>query len=103
MTADELEIELKSGRAPVLVDVRSTAEFLDGHIRGAVHAPFPSVVKHVQTALLQKDRLLVLVCEHGPRAQMARTLLKWHGYKKIELLSGHMAQWRLEGRPLQKN
>jgi hydroxyacylglutathione hydrolase len=49
-----------------------------------------------------KRQLLVLVCEHGPRAQLGKALLKWSGYKNVELLDGHMASWRRSGRPLHK-
>jgi 3-mercaptopyruvate sulfurtransferase SseA len=30
-------------------------------------------------------------------------LLKWHGYKNLELLDGHMMRWRQAGRLLQRD
>ena len=103
MTPDELEKRIKAGQAPVLLDVRSGFEFESGHISGAVHAPLVNVLKSVQVASVAKQDLLVLVCEHGPRAQLAKVLLKWNGYKNIELLDGHMAHWRHSGRSVKKN
>ncbi|MCK4507700.1 MAG: rhodanese-like domain-containing protein [Desulfuromonadales bacterium] len=102
MTAEELEKSIKSGQAPVLLDVRSGFEFKSGHIRGAIHAPLVNVLQATQAASKDKDDLLVLICEHGPRAQLAKVLLKWKGYKNLELLNGHMAHWRQSGRSVKK-
>jgi rhodanese-related sulfurtransferase len=98
VTAEEFEKRLKSGQAPVLLDVRSDAEFNSGHISGAIHAPLPNVLKATHVASQNKQDLLVIICEHGPRAQLAKVLLKCNGYKNIELLNGHMAHWRHSGR-----
>ena len=102
MTPDELEKRTKTGQVPVLLDVRSGLEFASGHISGAVHAPLVNVLKAVQVASPAKQDLLVIVCEQGPRAQLAKVLLKWNGYKNIALLDGHMDQWRRSGRPVKK-
>lgn len=94
MTAEELERRLKSGEVPVILDVRSGLEFKAGHIRGATHAPLGNVLKVAQSVSKNCEELLLLVCEHGPRAQIAKVRLKWNGYKNIELLKGHMSHWR---------
>jgi len=103
VTAEELGKLMKSGQAPVLLDVRSGSEFNSGHISGAIHAPLTNVLKATSVASKNKQDLLVLICEHGPRAQLAKALLKWNGYKNIELLNGHMAHWRHSGRAVLKN
>jgi len=103
VTPEELEKRTKAGQAPALIDVRSGFEFASGHISGAVHAPLVNVLKAVQAASTAKPDLLVIVCEHGPRAQLAKGLLRWHGYKNTELLDGHMDQWRRSGRPVKKD
>lgn len=103
MTAEELEKTLKSDQPLVVLDVRSSFEFNSGHIPGAAHAPLANVLKRTQAVCSDKETLLVIVCEHGPRAQLARVLLKLTGYKKLELLDGHMARWRQSGRTLQKH
>ena len=102
MLAEELEKSIKSGQAPVLLDVRSGFEFKSNHIPGAIHAPLSNILKITQSVSHNKTDLLVLTCEHGPRAQLARMLLKWHGYKNLVLLNGHMMRWRQSGRMLQK-
>ena len=101
MTAEQLERHLKSGDAPVVLDVRSALEYESGHIPGALHAPLPGVLKTLEAVNTRKEDFLVIVCEHGPRAQMAKMLLKFRGYKNLQLLEGHMSRWRSSGRTLQ--
>jgi rhodanese-related sulfurtransferase len=102
MTSDELARQLKAGSSPVVLDVRSEAEFKSGHIPGAIHAPLANILSAATAASSNKGDLLVVVCEHGPRAQLARMFLKFQGYKKLELLDGHMALWRQSGRFMKK-
>jgi hydroxyacylglutathione hydrolase len=100
--AEELEKRIKARQAPIILDVRSADEFKSGHISEACHAPMTHLLKALQGVCKSKEDLLVIICEHGPRAQIARALLKWHGYKNLELLEGHMAQWRHSGRLIKK-
>jgi hydroxyacylglutathione hydrolase len=101
MKAEQLDGLLKNGDAPVVFDVRSAFEYDSGHIPGAIHAPLPGVLKAAEAVVNSKEDLLVIVCEHGPRAQMARMFLKFCGYKNLQLLEGHMSRWRSSGRSLQ--
>lgn len=102
MNDAELVRRMQSGAPPLVLDVRSRGEFAAGHIPGAVHAPLPHLLHVVRTASVDKGALLVLVCEHGPRAQLARVLLKLRGYRRVDLLDGHMSRWRNAGRLLKK-
>lgn len=102
MKAEELARLMKAGQAPVILDVRSGFEYQAGHIAGAIHAPLPGTLQALQAVQPGRDSLVVILCEHGPRAQLARVFLKLRGYRKIELLEGHMAGWRQAGRPMKK-
>jgi len=92
---------LKNQDRPVIIDVRSAFEYSSGHIPGALHIPFWGTL--LQRRKLPKDRLsrIVLTCEHGPRAQLAAAQLGWIGYRRVELLDGHMARWRRDNLPLE--
>jgi len=102
MQPQELFQRIRSKQAPAIIDVRSGLEFQTGHIPGAVHAPAWKIL--TQQAKIPSDRSseLVITCEHGPRAQLAKGLLKLLGYHKVSLLEGHMAAWRQAGRPMEK-
>ena len=100
MNAEELLKMLKAKQAPIILDVRSGFEFNSGHIHGAVHAPLSNLLQRTALEVQDNSELIVVTCEHGPRAQLAKMLLKWRGYKNVELLEGHMANWRVYCHPV---
>ena len=102
MQGSELAERIKSNSAPTVIDARSGLEFRSGHIPGAIHATALKIL--LKRARLPDDRNseLVITCEHGPRAMMARRLLAVYGYRNVTLLEGHMLGWRRAGLPLEK-
>jgi rhodanese-related sulfurtransferase len=85
------------GDAPHIVDVRSRAEFVAGHVPGAINVPFTqawSAVPKVQS--MAGDRVIVY-CGHGPRAWIASLGLRRCGVRQIVYLRGHWAGWRRAG------
>lgn len=102
MHPQELAKRITSGKTAVILDVRTGIEFRSGHIPGAVHAPTWKILLKMATIPSDKNTELVVTCELGPRAQIAKGLLGLFGYRKVDLLEGHMAAWRNSGRPLEK-
>ncbi|NIQ94838.1 MAG: rhodanese-like domain-containing protein [Desulfuromonadales bacterium] len=102
MKAKELARLIRNGKAPQVIDVRSTFEYKGGHIPGAVHMPFLGVLLRRNKLPQDKQAPLVVTCEHGPRAEVAKAQLRLFGYKNLALLSGHMAGWRREGLKLER-
>ncbi len=102
MQPRELAKRIESGQAPAIIDVRTGFEFRAGHIPGAVNAPIWKIM--MRLALLPPDRHaeMVVLCELGPRARMAKALLGSLGYRNVSLLAGHMAGWRRAGLPQEK-
>ena len=98
----ELARRISQGNAPCVIDARSTFEFKAGHIAQAVHAPVLRIL--LKRARLPEDKSseLVITCEHGPRAAMAKALLGIYGYRNATLLTGHMLGWRRAGLPLER-
>ena len=103
MNAKELARRLNRKAPPAVIDVRSALEFRSGHIPGAVHIPFWSLLMHKKRLPSDRQAPLVVTCEHGPRAQLAAAQLGVLGYRQVELLDGHMAGWRGAGRPTEKS
>ncbi len=102
MQPQELQKQIKLKKPPTVIDVRSSFEFKNGHVPGAIHAPTWKILLRLARIPSEKNAALVVTCEHGPRAQLAKGLLGAFGYQNVVLLEGHMASWRQAGRPQEK-
>lgn len=101
MSKDELLKEMQEGRAPLIVDVRSRAEFDRDHVPGAIHIPFTSIRSGLPKSTGAKGDRLVVYCEHGPRAVIAGIVLYLSGYDNIYALDGQMKAWRQAEFPIE--
>jgi len=101
ISAAELDRLIKSGTAPVIIDVRSDYEYRKGHIPGAIHMPFWQSFFLAGDLTAAKDRPVVVYCQHGPRAVIAKFALRWAGYTDVRYLDGHMNGWENAGLPLE--
>ena len=102
MTQDKLLASIKNITAPVIVDVRSQSEYESGHVPGAVHVPFYAMWSRHEEMKAKPEDLLVLYCEHGPRAWIGKFALWTMGFKNIVYLDGHMSGWKERGLPMEK-
>lgn len=102
MHAKELTARMKSKNPPTVVDVRSGGEFRSGHIPGAIHVPTWKIVLRIDELPKDRNAELVVTCEHGPRAQMAKSIMSALGYRNVALLDGHMSGWRRSGLAVEK-
>ena len=102
MKASELAQRITANSAPQVIDVRTGLEFKRGHIPGAIHAPVLKILLKRARLPEDKNSEVVITCEHGPRALMAKCLLATYGYRNTTLLEGHMLGWRRAGLPLEK-
>ena len=101
MSACELERLIKSGTAPVIVDVRSAYEYRRGHIPGAIHMPFWQSLFLADKVSAGRDQTVIVYCQHGPRAGLGKFALQLAGYADVRYLDGHMSGWERNGLPLQ--
>jgi rhodanese-related sulfurtransferase len=99
--ASELVERIQSNNAPVVVDTRSEFEFRRGHIPGSINAPVRKVLLNRASLPQDKGRAMVIACEHGQRAAVARFFMGLYGYRNTELLEGHMKDWKKAGLPLE--
>ncbi len=102
MEQQELLRLIETKQAPVIVDVRSEAEYKSGHVPGAIHVPFWSAFSPTELEGRKPSELLVLYCQHGPRAGIAKLALSLSGYDNIVYLDGHMTSWLKKKLPVEK-
>jgi rhodanese-related sulfurtransferase len=97
VSAEVLLRRIDAGTAPVILDVRSSAEFARGHVPGAQHIPFWRVSSQIDQFRPPRDAEVVVYCGHGPRAFVAARALRRKGYTRVSFLEGHFSQWRRAG------
>jgi len=101
ITAAELNTLIKSGKAPLIVDVRSSWEYKAGHVPGAIHLPFWLAYARVDEINAPKDELVIVYCAYGPRAGIGKTALVREGFTQVRYLQGHMKEWNKAGLPVE--
>lgn len=67
---------IKSGNATV-VDVRTRAEFMGGHVKGSVNIPLQEIPERLEE--FKKMKNIVLCCASGNRSAQATSYLKENG------------------------
>jgi len=102
VSSKELKTQLKRKNGPMIIDVRSHAEYQHGHVPKAIHIPFWAVILRRQQIVTSEKSPAVIYCESGGRAVLAKGLLSLVGIKPIQLLDGHMMTWRQNGFPLER-
>lgn len=96
----DLLAQIEAGTAPPIIDVRSRGEFETSHVPGAVHVPFYAVLSGAMPTRPEEGPIVVY-CEHGPRAGIARMQLWLAGAGPVLFLNGHMTAWKAEHHPVE--
>lgn len=92
-----LAARLDGPAAPLVIDVRSAAEFASVHIRGSYHVPLPLLAEHTEEFARRMGvddadgTGIVLVCQSGQRAGQALGLLDAVGLSGAAILDGGIA------------
>ena len=89
----ELEQLLEDGAE--LIDVRERYERDTGYISGSRNIPYRLL--GVSGAELPTDRPVVTICESGPRAAIAASILAAKGFDARPVLDGGPAEWAARG------
>ena len=95
VSLDELE-RLLADDAVELLDVREADERDEGHIPGSQHLPYRTARAAAEAGLLD-GRPVVTICESGPRAAIAASVLQAAGVNARPVLDGGVADWRARG------
>ena len=66
--------------APIWIDVRTPAEYAQGHLPGAINIP----LNEIGTVAANKNTPLMLYCRSGNRSGQAHKILHNMGYTQVE-------------------
>ncbi|MFN3423071.1 MAG: rhodanese-like domain-containing protein [Novosphingobium meiothermophilum] len=99
VTAQELHAMIQAGEA-LVVDVRESNEFADGHIPGAINMPLSTF----QASKLPdpKGRKLILNCLGGKRSAMALDKCSTAQAAVDTHLAGGFGAWQSAGLPVER-
>jgi hydroxyacylglutathione hydrolase len=91
----DLKDKLENGEEMVILDVRGDKEWAGGHIKGARHI----YVGHLEENLdeVPKDCPVIVYCGTSRRSNIAASILKKHGYRKVYNVLGSMTAWKNAG------
>jgi phage shock protein E len=75
----------------LLIDVRTTEEFEQGHVEGALNIPYQEIDKLMSAIGTDKTRPVVVYCRSGNRSGKAKVVLETKGYTNIFNATGYEA------------
>lgn len=78
---DNKDLENIIAEGALIIDVRTSAEYMVGHIKGSLNIPLNEIEKAL--SWLIKDVSTVIVCTSGDRSTKAKEILEANGFTKV--------------------
>ena len=98
VTAQQVNELLKNnGKSPVLLDVRESDEWRQGHLEGAIPLPRGFLEIKVETAIPDKNTPIVAYCAGGVRSLLAAKVMREMGYQNVTSMAGGYGAWKTGG------
>lgn len=85
----------------LILDVRESTEFKEGHIIDALHIPFAKLKERLAELDKYKDKPIIIVDKMGQHSGTAGKQLREAGFN-ISRLDGGMTEWRGSNLPVVK-
>lgn len=89
ITAEEAK-EIINSQEVIILDVRTPAEYEEGHIEGALLIPDYEIKNLADSKLPDKDEKILVYCRSGNRSKSAAKVLADMGYTNIYEFGGIM-------------
>ncbi len=91
------ELLKNNGKSPVLLDVRESDEWRQGHLEGAIPLPRGFLEIKVETAIPDKNTPIVAYCAGGVRSLLAAKVMREMGYQNVTSMAGGYGAWKNGG------
>jgi rhodanese-related sulfurtransferase len=95
VSVDQLDALLEQGAE--LIDVREKDERDTGYIAGSRNIPYRLLA--LGESDLPRDKPIVTICETGPRAAIAASILAARGFDAHPVVNGGIDSWAAAGKP----
>lgn len=80
-SAPTVDLNEVIARKPFLVDVRTPAEFAEGHPKGALNIPLDKITSSLHKFKGKAD--IVVFCRSGGRSSQAKSILTANGFTNV--------------------
>src|SRR5512133_2168204 len=71
------------GEKPLVIDVRTEAEWNSGHVEGAILIPYDVIGGKIEAVAKDKSKRIYVYCRTGRRSGIAKNTLEKLGYKDV--------------------
>ena len=88
MSLEEAVRYISESDAYILIDVRTEAEYNDGHVPGAILLPLDQIEATIKDIVPDKDDPVLLYCRSGNRSGQAARILRDLGYTSVSNAGG---------------
>lgn len=92
ITAEDAKKLMDTESDCIIVDARTSEEFAEGHIPGAILIPEYEIADCAQTELPDKNQLILVYCRSGRRSKIASQALVELGYTNVKEFGG-IIEW----------
>ena len=86
----------------VVIDVRESNEYSEGHIINSLHIPLVSLKTRLKDIEKYKTKKVIIACRSGNRSSSACATLKKEGFEQVFNLGGGVMAWESANLPLVK-
>lgn len=88
ITQEEAKQIMDSQKDIVILDVRTKAEYDEGHIENAVLLPYDEILQRAPAELTNKAQTILVYCRSGNRSRTASQSLSDLGYTNVKNFGG---------------
>lgn len=86
----------------LMVDVRESKEYTEGHLKDAVHIPLGDLKSRIDELSKYKNKSIITYCRSGSRSNSACKTLKKAGFESVSNLQGGIMAWQNQNMPVSK-
>ena len=98
-----LATQLMNQGKTVVLDIRDSAQFANGHLRDARNIPLAELEKRLSELNKSKSKTIIVVCANGLQSNKAVMQLTQAGFAQVFALEGGIAAWQNQSLPLLKD
>ena len=84
---------MELGDPITIIDVRSEAEYADGHVKGAKNIYLGNLEENLK-GIKNKDDLYFCICGGGSRSSIAASIMAKNGFEAVYNVMGGMGAWK---------